>query len=207
MIRRCRFRQRAIGIVALSTLVSPAPVSAEWFISPFLGAKFASSTSIVNLEQGANNTRMTLGVSGVILSDEVFGIEGEFGYSPRFFERSGGSGLVARSHVTTVMGNVLVAVPRRITRDALRPYAVAGVGLIHVGIKDLVNVFDVDGDLLGMSIGGGAIGHLTNRTSLRFDVRHIRSLGRGDGDVPSIGETRISYWRATAGVAFSGRLF
>ena len=187
--------------------LAPASASAEWFISPFIGAKFASSTSIVNLEQGANNTRMTLGVSGAILSDEIFGIEGELGHTPRFFERSRGSGLVARSHVTTLMGNVLIAVPKRITREALRPYAVAGVGLVHVGIKDLVNVFDVDGDLLGMSIGGGAIGQLTNRTSLRFDVRHIRNIGRNDGDVPSLGETRISYWRVTAGVAFLGRLF
>ena len=186
--------------------MAPLPASAEWFISPFIGAKFASKTSIVNLDQGASNTRMTLGVSGAILSDEIFGIEGELGYSPRFFERSGGE-LVARSNITTLMGNVLIAVPKRITRDALRPYAVAGIGLVHVGIKDKVNVFPVDGDLLGMSIGGGAIGHLTNRTSLRFDVRHIRNIGGGSGDVPSLGATRISYWRATAGVAFLGRLF
>lgn len=182
--------------------------AAEWYISPFIGAKFASKTSIVDLEQGASNTRMTLGVSGLILSDEIFGVEGELGYSPRFFERSRGSGLVARSNVTTLIGNVLIAVPKRITRDALRPYASVGLGLVHVGIKDLVgNILPVDGNLLGMSIGGGAIGRLTDRTSLRFDLRHISDVGRGSGDVPSLGDTRISYWRATAGVAFSGRIF
>jgi hypothetical protein len=202
-----RVRSRTLALAAWVAVLTPATASAEWFISPFIGAKFASTTSIVNLEQGASNTRMTLGVSVAILSDEIFGVEGELGYSPRFFERSGGSGLVARSNVTTLMGNVLIAVPRRITRDSLRPYAVAGVGLVHVGIRDIVNVLPVDTDLLGMSIGGGAIGRLTPRTSLRFDLRHIRNIGRGSGDVPSLGETRIKYWRLTAGVAFLGGLF
>jgi opacity protein-like surface antigen len=198
---------RAAALAALVALIAPASASAEWFISPFIGAKFGSKTSIINLEQGASNTRMTLGISGLILSDEIVGIEGELGYSPRFFERSSGSGLVARSNVTTLMGHVIVAVPKRITRDGLRPYGTVGIGLVHVGIKDLANVFPVDANLLGMSIGAGAIGRLTNRSSLRFDLRHISDIGRGTGDVPSLGDTRISYWRATAGVAFSGRLF
>lgn len=202
-------RPRALALVLFASLAAPVPASAEWFIAPFLGIKFAGSTSIVDFEQGASNTRMTLGGSVAILSDEVFGIEGELGYSPRFFERSG-SALTTSSNVTTLMGNILVALPRRISREALRPYATAGVGLIHVGIKDLVGVSPVDSNLLGMSIGGGAIGHLTNRTSVRFDLRHIRNLSSGDDDVPTLdqnGQTRISYWRLTAGVVFSGRLF
>ena len=69
-----------------------------------------------------------------------------------------------------------------------------------------MSVSPVDGNLLGMAIGGGAIGRLTNRTSVRFDLRHIRNIGRDD-NVRSLGDTRISYWRATAGIAFSGRLF
>jgi opacity protein-like surface antigen len=203
-----RLQPRALALAVFVTVLSPAAASAEWFIAPFIGAKFAGSTSILlDLEQGASNTRMTLGAAVVVLSDEVFGVEGEFGYSPRFFERSTGSNLTARSNVTTLMGNVLIAVPKVITRDALRPYAVAGLGLVHVGIKDLISVSPVDGNLLGMSVGGGAIGRLTNRTSLRFDLRHIRSIGRSGGRLPSLGETRISYWRLTAGVAFSGRLF
>jgi hypothetical protein len=204
--RLSRRQPRALLLAATLAAVCPATASAEWFIAPFIGAKFAGSTSIVDLEQGASNTRMTLGASFLVVSDDVFGVEGEFGYSPRFFERSSGSGLTARSNVTTLMGNVVMAVPARITRDGLRPYAAVGIGLIHVGIKDIINLLPVDGNLLGLSFGGGAIGRLTNRTSVRFDVRHLRSVGRGD-EVPSIGDTSISYWRATAGVAFSGRLF
>ena len=178
-------------------------------VSPFIGLKFAGKTNIVNLEQGASNTKMTLGVSVAILSDEVFGIEGEFGHSPRFFERSGTTDLIARSNVTTLMGNVLFAVPRRITQDSLRPYAVAGVGLVHVNIEDLADLLPVNANLLGMSLGGGAIGHLTNRTSIRIEVRHIRNIKQAKEDnVPGFaGLTEISFWRATVGVALMGNLF
>jgi hypothetical protein len=105
------------------------------------------------------------------------------------------------------MGNVLFAVPKRITRDSLRPYATVGIGLIHAGIQDLLNLQPVDSNLLGMSFGGGAIGRLTNRTSVRFDVRHIRSIGRVAGEAPAFGDPQLSYWRATAGIALLGGLF
>ena len=105
-------------LAALLATFWPASASAEWFLSPFIGAKFAGSTNILlDLDQGASNTRMTLGVSFLVLSDDLLGLEGEFGYSPRFFERSSGT-LTARSNVTTLMGNVVVALPKSITRDA-----------------------------------------------------------------------------------------
>jgi opacity protein-like surface antigen len=107
------------------------------------------------------------------------------------------------------MGNILVALPRSVTRDGLRPYGAVGFGLIHVDSEDLLNVFPVDSNLFGLSVGGGAIGPLTSRTSLRFDLRYIRNLGTGGDDLPSLSteRTQISYWRLTAGVAFSGNLF
>jgi hypothetical protein len=89
----------------------------------------------------------------------------------------------------------------------LRPYAAVGLGLLHVGIKDVVNLLPANGNWLGLSVGGGAIGHLTTRTSLRFDIRHIRTLGSARGEVPAFREAEISYWRLTAGLALLGRLF
>jgi hypothetical protein len=202
-----RTRVRIIALAVAFAVVNPVSASADWFITPFLGIKFASSTSIVDLEQGASNPKMTLGVSATILSDRILGIEGELGYSPRFFERSGTSDLIARSNVTTLFGNVVFAVPRAITRDSLRPYAVVGVGLIHVGIDDSLGILTVDTNLLGIGIGGGALGRLTSRTSVRFDVRHIRNLAPANEAVLDFGTTRIKYWRATVGVSLLGNLF
>jgi hypothetical protein len=65
-------------------------------------------------------------------------------------------------------------------------------------------LFPVSGNLVGFSVGGGAMGRLTDRTSLRFEVRHIHSIG---GELPGFFETEVSYWRATAGIAFLSNLF
>ena len=200
-------RCRIIALAIAFTSVGPPAASADWFITPFLGIKFASSTSIVDLELGASNPKMTLGVSTTILTDKVLGIEGELGYSPRFFERSSGGNLIARSNVTTLFGNVVFAVPRAITRDSLRPYAIAGLGLIHVGIDDTVGLFPVDTNLVGIGLGGGAVGRLTNRTGVRFEVRHIRNLMPPKEVGLGFGPIEIKYWRATVGVALLGRLF
>ena len=148
-------------------------------------------------------------MSVAILSDNILGIEAELGHSPRFFERSGGSGLIRSSHVTTLIGNVLFAVPVRITQDSFRPYAVAGLGLMRVNSDDVNDLLPVRANLLGLSVGGGLIGHLTNRTSLRVDVRHLRNIKQGNIErVPDFaGLTTLSFWRATVGVALMGNLF
>jgi opacity protein-like surface antigen len=191
----------------LCLILVPSPAAADWFITPNIGAKFKGSTSIAsNLDQGASNTRLTFGVSGTILSDNVLGIEAEFAYTPRFFERSSGT-LVSHSNVTTVTGNVIAALPVSVSGAGLRPFAIGGVGLMHIGIDDVIRLLPVDTNLLGLTIGGGAIGQLTNRTSLRFEVRHYRNLTRPQDEVLGFGETRLSFWRATIGVALSGRLF
>ena len=204
-----RTRVRIIALAVACAAVHPASASADWFITPFLGIKFASSTSLVDLELGASNPKMTLGVSATILSDNIVGVEGELGIFPRFFERSSGGNLIARSNVTTLFGSVMFALPRTITRDSLRPYAIAGVGLIHVGIDDTLGILPVDTNLLGIGIGGGALGRLTNRTSLRFEVRHIRNLVPANENVLDFGTTGrpIKYWRAAVGVSLHGNLF
>jgi opacity protein-like surface antigen len=199
--------RRLAAILLLFALAPPRAASADWFLTPFVGAKLKGQTNVVDLERGASNTKFTLGVSGAFLSEEVLGFEGEFGYYPRFFERSGGSELIARSNVATLSGNVLVAVPKFVTRDSLRPYAVAGLGLIHVGIDDVLGILPVDTNLLGLNVGGGVMGRLTDRTSMRFEVRHFRNIDRESSGVPGFGATRVSFWRVSLGVALMGNLF
>lgn len=178
----------------------PTAAEAGWIITPFIGLKFAGKTNFVDLEKGAGETKVTLGGSVGLLSDGVFGLEADFGYSPRFFQGAGSTGLVTRSNVTTFMGNVIVAAPLRVTRESLRPYAVGGLGLMHAGIDDVLHVFKVNSNLLGLVVGGGAIGPLTNTASLRFDLRYFKNLSKADGPLLGFGATQLSFWRATAGV-------
>ena len=176
--------------------------SADWLITPFIGLKFAGHTNIALLPDGAGATKLAVGASVALLSDGMFGIEGDFGYISRFFERSDVNSLIAKSSVSTLTGNLIVAVPRSITRDSLRPYVLGGVGLMHVGSEDLIEVLPVDSNLLCLGVGGGAIGPVTNRVSVRFEVRHLRNLSKEDDEVIGFGNTRLNFWRATVGVFF-----
>ena len=59
---------KAPGVLALAlVLMCPAAASADWFITPFIGLKFAGDTNLVDLESGASNTKLTLG--GIQLDD------------------------------------------------------------------------------------------------------------------------------------------
>jgi len=177
----------------------PAYASADWILSPFIGLKMGGDTNFVDLDQGAGATKLTLGGSAGLLGDGVLGVEADFGYSPRFFETATRARLVFRSSVTTLMGNVIVAMPRELTRDSLRPYFVGGLGLLRATIDDVAGVFQVDSNLLGLSVGGGAIGAISARTSLRFDLRHFKNISKEDTRV-GFGTTRLGFWRLTAGL-------
>jgi hypothetical protein len=190
---------RVVLFFWLLVWMRPAPAAADWIVTPFIGLKMGGDTNFVDLDQGAGSTKLTLGGSAGVLSDGIFGIEADFGYSPRFFETSTRGRLVFQSAVTTLMGNVLVTAPREWTRESLRPYFIGGLGLMHATIDDVAGVFQVNSNLLGLSLGGGAIGSITTRTSLRFDLRHFKNISKEETPV-GFGTTRLGFWRATAGL-------
>ena len=175
-----------------------AHAQADFLVIPFIGAKFAGHTNLVDLEQGAGETKTTFGASSAILTDGLVGIEADFEHSPHFFER-GLRGLILQSNVTTLTGNVIVAVPRRITQESLRPYVVGGVGLMHAHLRTLGKVFDTNSNLLGLDVGGGVIGFVSPRAGARFELRHFKNLSKDDAAV-TFGTTRLSFWRLTAGL-------
>jgi opacity protein-like surface antigen len=193
-------RARLLLCLSLVAWLTPAAAHADWLLTPFIGVKFAGATSFVDLEKGAGATKLTLGGSAALLGRGLFGVEVDVGYSPRFFERSNRAGLVRRSSVTTLMGSVIVAAPLGLTRESLRPYLAGGLGLIHAETEDVLDVLRIDSNLFGMTLGGGVIGSLSERTSLRIDLRHFRTLSRHGEPVLGSGASRLSFWRASAGV-------
>ena len=186
----------ALAVVLCSP---PRDARADYLFVPFIGGAFAGNTAFLNLEQGAGSTQWIFGGSAGWLSSGVLGVEGDFSYAPRFFERDNLAGEILSSNETTLSGSVIIAVPQSVTGYALRPYLVGGLGLMHSGITYLF--FDpVDDNSLGLNIGGGAIGFLSPRTGVRFELRHFRTLE--DATNPANGEvsTRLSFWRFTVGV-------
>jgi len=189
---------RVLGLLSLSLCASPAAAHADWLLTPFIGVKFSGHTNLVEFDGRAGANKLTVGASIALLSDGIFGVEGDIGYVSRFFEQ--GDDLIAQSNVTTATGNLIVAVPRSISQDSLRPYLVSGVGLMHVGIEDVLDLLPIDSNLFCLNIGGGAIGAVTNRVSVRFEVRHFRNLSAENDQVVGFGNTRLNFWRGTVGV-------
>ena len=186
----------------LAALTVPTAASADIFLSPFAGPKFKGGTNEFNVGTGAADAKLSLGASTMILADRGVGFEAEFGYNPRFFE-GGVADLLSSSSVTTLFGNLVVALPISITRESLRPYAVGGLGWIHASANDQLGFASFSNDFLGLALGGGAIGFVSDTTGIRFDLRYLKAISSGDiSALPEQGSARISFWRATVGLVF-----
>lgn len=192
--------RRRLSVAFLLTLCAPAAEArADWLITPFIGTSLAGETTFLIFEDGAGS-RMTLGASVALLGDGILGIEVDVGHTPKFFEGDDPLGLILTSRVTTISGNVMLAAPLSFTRESLRPYLVGGLGLLQARASNAASLFPLEEDRLGLTVGGGAIGFVSERTGLRFDVRHIKVISGPDGPLPRAGVSRLSFWRATAGL-------
>jgi hypothetical protein len=191
-------RRAVITACVAGLLFSASPAHADFFLTPFAAIKFAGDAGVADLDRGAGNTKFALGGMAGFLGDGLFGVEADVTYVPRFFERSSGL-LVARSHVFTVMGNVMLATPRSVSQYSLRPFVSGGGGLMSINIDDVVNAIPVDSNLFGVNVGGGAMGPLNNSLDVRFELRWFKSVTRGD-TTPLLPRSALSFWRAAIGL-------
>jgi hypothetical protein len=195
-------RRALIPLVLLLTV--PQHAWAEWQFKPFIGLTFDGNTTFVDDENAVGMTRLCWG-GDVLYVGDIFGVEGDFGSTPGMFQ-SGNYSLtnlqkVYDSAVTTLTGNVVVAWPRRKAQYGLRPYFVAGGGLVRVRIDDQRGPL-VSSNQRGVDIGGGATGFLTKRVGLSWDLRYFRSIaGTGQQGGISFDQPWISFWRLTMAVA------
>ncbi len=194
-----------LRVLALAILMLwPAGAAAqEWQFKPFLGLTFAGETTIIDPDEAADDVHLSIGgsVSGI---GEVFGFEADFGFVPGFLTGADREGrLVFSSSVTTLTGNVVIALPRRMTQYTLRPYVAGGVGLMRVSRDDPFDAFPLTLNVMTIDIGGGATGFLSETVGLNWDIRYFRNItGSPDPDNPglSFGAPRLSFWRLTMGL-------
>lgn len=186
-------------LFALALLLVAARASAERQIKPFLGVTFGGGTTIVDLEHASGKPNGAVGVSAVLLGD-LIGVDADFGYAPGFFQ-SGPMQLVLRSSVMTLTGNIVLALPRRLTEYTLRPYVVGGGGIIRARTENSLSVLQVASTLPAMDLGGGVTGFVTDQIGLNWEVRHFRSVGKGQDSGLSFGGEQLSFWRASMAFA------
>lgn len=194
-------RRLAVLIFLLASL-PPANASAEWLISPFVAMKFGGATcpcpavvvELADPEGAAGLRKFTFGGAAGFLTDGVLGVEMDFAFIPSYLDRESALNTVVGSSMLMLTGEVIIAVPASITRDGLRPYLVGGIGLMRESTETVENVFDKTRNLLGLTVGAGAIGRLTDRTSLRFELRHLSDLNGEPSELP------LRFWRASIGI-------
>jgi hypothetical protein len=188
------------GVLVLS---STRAAAAERQARGFIGATFAGTTTIVDPEDAATKPSISIGGSLVFLG-EIFGAEVEVADGPGFFE-AGNRNLVNYSRMTTFTGNVVVAAPHRLTEYALRPYVVAGAGLMRLRTTTAQNVFDVATSVPVFDVGAGAVGFLTNRVGVSWELRRFQDLGKNISNDPGLSfgtEQHLTFWRVTMAIVF-----
>ncbi len=173
----------------------PLPARAEWQIKPFAGIVFGGSTTFVDVEDAAGQAHFVLGANGSVLG-EMLGLEADVSRVAGFFQDS--EDLVASSSVTTLTGNIVIAMPKRVFQYTLRPYFVAGAGIMHAQTVTKLSGLNVTSTLPAMDFGGGATGFLNRGVGLNWELRYFRSFkGKEPLSGSSFSPERLAFWRAT----------
>lgn len=185
-----------VGFVVAGLLVAATPGRAEdRQLRPFFGATFAGDTTLVDNEHAVGKAHATYGINAAWLGN-IVGVDVDAATTPEFFRSDGH--LVQTSNVSTVVGDVVVAAPRRLSEYSLRLYFVAGGGIMRVAKADSFGLFNVSDVLPAMDVGVGAVGFLTRFVGVDWEVRRFQSLG-GPTQSPGViaGSERLSFWRAS----------
>jgi hypothetical protein len=175
---------------------------AEWHLAPFIGQTFGSSTTLLDLEQATDKAHWHFGGSITLIGEGPLGAEALFLFTPSFFQRpSSTPGLVqvSSSSQMALMGNLVVAAPRNWNEYGLRPFLSGGLGMLRSSADEETQLLPIRLTGAGYNIGGGAVGFLSNRTGLRFDLRYFR-LQPKEFELAVENTARLSFWTASVGV-------
>jgi hypothetical protein len=191
---------RLLALAGALLMAVPAAASAEWHITPMTGFTFHGSTTLIDFEDAASKPHKQVGGAVTLVGPGLLGVEGITVFTPSLF-RDGHPDLLRYGRSFALMGNVVVAAPKRWTEYSLRPFVSGGFGLIRASQLDVGGVLPVKANLGGYNIGAGAIGFLTQRTGVRFDLRYYSSFRRPDeGSLSPVGRVHLSYLTASLGL-------
>jgi hypothetical protein len=199
---------RAFTVLMAGALLvaAPPPAAADWLFSPYVGGVFGGSARFGDIDEVDDEIerRVTFGGSLAWMGAGVAGFELDFGVTPNFFQNTAGPNDFdfGDSNVTTFMGSVILGAPvGGQTGPGIRPYGVAGMGLLRTFVDGGDFFDDLEANDLGVNIGAGLAGFFNDRVGLRGDLRYFRSLqDRDPGDDLDLGLANFNFWRGTVGV-------
>jgi opacity protein-like surface antigen len=198
-----------ISFVILGYVAAPAPAAADWLFTPFVGTTFNGSADFDDGLPGGDDfeRKFTYGASLGWMGAGAIGFEFDFGYAPNFFETivddDDDFTFADDSNVTTLMGNVIIGAPiGGQSGPGIRPFGVAGLGLIRTQVTAVDDFFDVDSNDWGFNLGAGIIGFISDNVGIRGDVRYFRLFEGDDEEDFDFALGEFDFWRATIGVTF-----
>jgi hypothetical protein len=152
---------RTLTVTAALLLAAAAPARAD----VYLAAVFGSSMGGI-----LDGSKTTYGGQLGILGPGMIGVEGDFGYTTKVKDGSGGD------NFRTLTGALLIA--PKFGSDRLRPYASVGGGLIGA-VVEMKHVFIGDDTVESATVvtaGGGLFAYLSNQIGIRLDARYMKAM-------------------------------
>lgn len=192
MVRGTTGVRRSAVLAVLLMMTTPSASSGQGFVSPLVGVNLAGDSGcgvFIGCEKGSLDIGIAAGLLG-----SLFGVEFDLARSDDFF----GETPNVTSRVLTMTGNVMVGP----TLGRVRPYGVAGLGLIqtHVNLARIGYAEVSTHNQFGSDVGGGAIVLLSDHVGARLDLRYFHALQDLDIIVIPISERKLDFARAAAAV-------
>jgi hypothetical protein len=198
---------RILAACGLCLLAASRMAAAEWHVTPMIGVTFSGKTTLVDLQHATGQRHVDFGGAVTLLGAGVLGAETIVVFTPGFFQADQ-SRLVTdtpppplkSSRTTAIMGNAVLTTPRRWTEYSLRPVVSGGFGVLHATQTQLFDAVPSRAAMAGFNVGGGAVGFLSKRTGVRFDLRYYSSVHGTDQGSVALGFVRLHYMTASVGV-------
>ena len=186
------------------------PASADWLFTPYVGVVFGGSANNFDVKDLSDEfeQRVSFGGSLAWMGAGIVGVEVDYHLAPNFYQITDGGGDIDAfeldSSVQTLMANVILGAPIGGTSGpGVRPYGVAGIGLMRSSLTGADDLFDnLSSNELGFNVGGGLHGFFSDNVGIRGDLRYFRGLQKSDDGGNDLDLEDFDFWRATVGVTF-----
>ena len=192
--------------------LTAAAAAAEWQFAPLVGFTFGGSSNSVFdpiASEAVGKRHWDVGGTVRLVGPGPLGVEALFLYVPGFFETDDpppflpeeeSDTTITESQVVALMGNVVLTTPRAWNDTGCdRSCREASAWCMP---PTTIWPFLQAGTCLGYNVGGGAVGMLSDRVGLRFDLRYFRHMPPGKESSPDAPDlpvfegdrVRIHFW-------------
>jgi hypothetical protein len=191
---------RAIGTAFVVITLAPVPARADTLLIPFVGVNFGGDSG-KEISEAFDSSQFNWGGSIAFMGAGVFGVEGDFSFSPDFYGKTD----VGGSSVFTATGNLVLGIPFGGQQGfGIRPYGVVGGGLLRSKSDFGTDVAEIDENNVTWGAGGGVLLFFGTSAGLRFDIRYFQTFDDLEIRGVSIGESpgKVDFTRASLGFVF-----